>query len=784
MNGAPGAYDPATKRLIVFGGRDHTGANLNDVWVLTNANGLGGTGEWINLIPNGAAGSPPARSGHAMVYDATNNRLIVFGGCGGYCVPALNDVWVLSNANGLGGTPVWTQLLPASAPPARTNMVAAYDPSHNWLIVVGGQDGSADPCSTISDVWVLSNANGLGGTPAWSSSAPGNAPPGRNGAASAYDPVTGVLTSFGGMNLVSGVCQPTNVVWTLSTNPSPLLGSWQVAFPEGTLPSSRSFSSAVYDSQGGRMLVFGGQKANGGYLNDVWSLSNATGLGHPTWSAISPNDSLPPARDGQAAGFDPGNRRMTIFAGANTSGVLNDAWVLTSPGVSQLSCTANAGIPNLVTAEGVAERVGDVLMTCTGGVPTTKGAAIPEFTVSLTLNTNITSRRFPEATGLSAALLIVDEAFPASPIPSSAVPLASAPPQILCKPLGSTCAEKGTGGVGSPYQTQPNVFAATAQGQRTLQWKIPIDPPGVNNTRLIRLTNVLANASQLGVPAGLTPKVVEATVGIQGTQITPLASQAMPVADSLQGVSDSVVSTATIPQCLPHNAVLLGKTGTAAFDFSIQIRENVIAEFQYRNYGTFLFGPEFPPSIVEQNVPGFPYVTESGFYSPSLFTPAPTLGLADSGMRILVSVGPLSAGTQLFVPTTITLTGGYAPDAIAGELQLVQTDQNGKSAAGYIPVASTGTIGATPVAPAGISGSTAYAAYEVIYADPTVQETGVIPFAVAFTDAKTDPATGTAYATTSLAPLGTNGAANQTSPIPRFVNLSSQQQVYSIQACK
>ncbi len=110
LNGAPGVYDPASDRMIVFGGRNHNGKNLNDVWVLVNADGSGATPQWVNLIPNGAAGSPPARSGHSSVYDATNNRLIIFGGCSGSCVPALNDVWVLSNANGLGGTPVWTEL--------------------------------------------------------------------------------------------------------------------------------------------------------------------------------------------------------------------------------------------------------------------------------------------------------------------------------------------------------------------------------------------------------------------------------------------------------------------------------------------------------------------------------------------------------------------------------------------------------------------------------------------------------------------------------------------------
>jgi hypothetical protein len=188
----------------------------------------------------------------------------------------------------------------------------------------------------------------------------------------------------------------------------------------------------------------------------------------------------------------------------------------------------------------------------------------------------------------------------------------------------------------------------------------------------------------------------------------------------------------------------------------------------------------FPAPLVEQNVPGFFYATETGFYSPSLFTPAPTLGLADFGTRIHVSFGPISAGTHLFVPTTITLEGEYGEGTLQGQLQLVQANDNGKSAPGYEPVASTAMIGSTPVAKASLSGSTAYATYEVIYADPSVQETAIIPVAVAFT---TKPALGPVTVSTTLAPLDTIGTADETSPIPRFANFATRETAYSIESC-
>jgi hypothetical protein len=310
-------------------------------------------------------------------------------------------------------------------------------------------------------------------------------------------------------------------------------------------------------------------------------------------------------------------------------------------------------------------------------------------------------------------------------------------------------------------------------------WKVPIDPPGPNFTRVIRITNVRSNASQLGVPRGFYPLFLTANVAIKGSNPPQFGPPQAVLAMSEEGLLASTVSSASIPQCQPHNAALLGGAGTPAFDFNVQAEEGFSYSFRYRNYGTFLSGPEFPPVLDEQNVLGYNYATETGFYSPSLLTPAPTIGLADFGTRILVSLGSVSAGTKLFVPTTITLTGSYGIGAMSGTLQLVQAGASGNSAPGYQPVASTAMIGTTPVAEANSSGSTAYAVYEVIYSDPSVQETATIPVAVAFTNR---PAIGSVNANTSLAPLSMVGTASQAAPIPRFTNFSSAQPAYSIAA--
>jgi hypothetical protein len=71
----------------------------------------------------------------------------------------LSDAWVLTNANGLGGAPTWIQLGPFSPfAQARTAHSAVYDPSANTMVIFGGSFLGAG--SAFNDVWLLSHANG------------------------------------------------------------------------------------------------------------------------------------------------------------------------------------------------------------------------------------------------------------------------------------------------------------------------------------------------------------------------------------------------------------------------------------------------------------------------------------------------------------------------------------------------------------------------------------------------------------------------------------------------
>lgn len=363
-------YDSATNRMIVFGGEVAQATPpalivVNETWVLSNANGAGGTPVWTLLST--AGGPPSVRWAASVVYDSATNRMIVFGGqttaagSGGGLNTTVNDLWVLSNANGIGGTPAWTQLSPLGTPPsARAGAGAVYDPAANRMIIFGGNSPAlATGDGGGNDVWVLSNANGLGSPPAWTQLLPTRFVPGvpspRIGNSAVYDPASHRLIVFGGETASSptGPLFDVNDIWVLS-NATGLGGTpaWTQLFPTGPPPSARVAHTAVYDQASNRMIIFGGTTGTTEPtvtippINDVWVVSNATGLGGtPAWTQLFPTGGPPLGRLAHTAIYDPAANRMVAFGGVAFSGgiiaaLFNDVWVLMS---------AN-GIPEITVA--------------------------------------------------------------------------------------------------------------------------------------------------------------------------------------------------------------------------------------------------------------------------------------------------------------------------------------------------------------------------------------------------------------------------------------------------
>ena len=298
--------------------------------VLTNANGLGGTPAWIQLQPGGTL--PSGRYQTQAIYDQKNNRMMIFGGNVVGNVPA-NDFWVLTNANGLDSAPpAWININPSgNIPTARSGDSFSYDLVHNEAVLFGG--------TLLNDLWTLSNADGLG-QPGWNelmnNGSAGAIPP-RDGVDTTYDTVNSRLTAFGGC-VGSGTCVPANNVWVLrnanGTSGSP---TWTQLAPAGTLPEPRFWYAATYDQTSNRMTVFGGADDPSIFLNDVWVLTNANGLGS---SQLGITELLP----------NHGGNAGTVTATVIGSGLESGATIkLTGVGADILGANINVSNPSAVS---------------------------------------------------------------------------------------------------------------------------------------------------------------------------------------------------------------------------------------------------------------------------------------------------------------------------------------------------------------------------------------------------------------------------------------------------
>jgi len=288
---------------------------------------------------------------------------------------------------------------------------------------------------------------------------------------------------------------------------------------------------------------------------------------------------------------------------------------LTIPASAQtvpFTCSAQAGVTPTVRVEGYTELVGDLVLGCSGGTPTTSGALVPGVDITIILNTNVTSKL--TAGTFDDALLIIDE--PNAPGVNSNRPILncgavgapdtsnSSGPGVCAiysngNPATTYDGQAGVvglaaggsvacGGVGSPVTVtgttsfgcgRPNVF----QGREGTVFNpgqfnavtfngVPIDPPGTGTTRTLRFTNVRADAEFLQVSSTFTPQTITMSVSTNGQtsiginisqQVVAIIAHGLVVLND--GHGDISIPRLNFVQCNSENPTLSStKTGTIA----------------------------------------------------------------------------------------------------------------------------------------------------------------------------------------------------------------------------
>ena len=333
-------YDEGTDQVVIFGGEVPGGLSA-DLWSLQGV--TGSTPVW-NLVSAGGSSLPAARRGHKAVYDPDGKRMIIWGGIGQDQDFTVDRLWVLTDADGSGGTPTWVHLSVGAgqSPSSRFGFSMVYDPGSNRVIVFGGAETDGNTTTLLNDVWVLTNANGFGGDPAWINITPasGSIPNPRMMHSAVYDNINNRMIVFGG----SKDSELLNDIWVLNhANGLDESGqgtppSWQPLSVSGDLPAGRQGHTAVFNSATNHMTIFGGVDANEGLLDDLWVLEKANGAEGPTtWSSNvifhTAKVSYPDARANHSAILNVENDTMAIFGGylndtSSNETSSNETWLL------------------------------------------------------------------------------------------------------------------------------------------------------------------------------------------------------------------------------------------------------------------------------------------------------------------------------------------------------------------------------------------------------------------------------------------------------------------------
>ena len=481
--------------------------------------------------------------------------------------------------------------------------------------------------------------------------------------------------------------------------------------------------------------------------------------------------------------------------------------------VAAFSCVGNAGVPPIVRAEGLTELVGDLVLNCTGGTPTAAGSPVPQANVQIFLNTNVTSRLVSDP--WSEALLMIDE------------PTAAA--QRYCSVNGG-CAITGVGATagsdgildGVDYDqtsgsggTVPNVYQGRSAGANSIVWLgVPIDPPGTNATRVIRITNIRANANQLGVSSTLIPTQIVMFISVTGTTSVPINNPQQTVAFIQPGLSFSTRQAVnSYLQCVSFNAAAATDSSKAltsgqGMGTIVRFSEGFASAFKRRNAAAYVDG-DTSPTPTDQNVPGAIYNTETGFLNqtPAIVTGSSAnglaaAGLADHGTRLMARFANVPAGVVLYaslhpVVTSTTNAGCLGPfkDACITAVRtattstltmarLVTTDANGGGS--FSRVTGTNVAeGGAGTAPIALNNGAGMAVWEVLQADPLTTQTYEFGIGVSYVSNTSNnlPGLGSATVAGSFAPLSTVTTQSASAPLPRFADTSSARTIFTISAC-
>jgi hypothetical protein len=480
-------------------------------------------------------------------------------------------------------------------------------------------------------------------------------------------------------------------------------------------------------------------------------------------------------------------------------------------GQVQLTCSTGVTVTPNLRNEGFTEQTGDITITCTGGSLgnlATAGTVIPQVNITIFYSTSVTSRLYGTSgtANPNEALLLIDE--PGSGLPGFGPSQA----QKLCTTPFTGC-QAVTGYTGGNLTAlnpadgtqSPNVYqgiASASIGNNAVTFfGVPVLPPTTTGSRVYRITNVrvnavpLANQTQVYAQISASPA---SSLGIINSQL------AVGYVSTSLSTSNGATSLA---QCA-------SQTATKSYGGSLSFTEKFGTAFKTRIQAqqAALYAGQGVPGVstpTGQNIPGFPYNSESNFVFP--LAANTWAGLADFGTRLKATFSGVPSGVRIFV-STVNITNGAipitAPNPIGGSqanggagaisyAQLIngETTTDGNGGVGSSPPLLTNTdtfngvalgSGGVPLVEVVLSGGAGTAVWEVMNTNPNSNETFTFGYyvGVASNTSTNTPLPGSYNVNLSYAPTTTSGAASNTLGIPRFADTSTASKYLTINVCR
>lgn len=284
------AFDSTAGRTILFGGDSLSGHAYGDTWAWDGDN-------WTQVADIG----PDPRAAHALAYDSTRNRIVLFGGTVGGA--SIRDTWEW-------GDDAWTQVAD-TGPSVRSGHGMVFDTARGRCVLFGGGPFGGAP---LNDTWEWDGND-------WVQVADTGPSP-RRAHAMAFDSVRSRVVLFGGFG---------------NPGPAPLGDTWEYDAAAGAwtqvqdIGPDACFNSALVFKTA-RSELFGGTSALGNaapppkIFDFSWEWDGAH------WTARQ--DIGPGPRVGHAMAYDAARDRAVLFGGAATplddpAGVaiaLGDTW--------------------------------------------------------------------------------------------------------------------------------------------------------------------------------------------------------------------------------------------------------------------------------------------------------------------------------------------------------------------------------------------------------------------------------------------------------------------------